>query len=776
MNSDNKHILAFHHSLVDVDGFEALLSGFIDNGYKVSSFNVEQEPDFHLHSLPAMLGDMFDSLDSVRIVIVSNIRTAILSWFRICNRMADYIYFIDLPSGGNYIETVERSVFDRLASFVEIYDEKLDGKIFINLAPANYTLFAGFVLSNDNYRFFEPIDTFDYDKAVNCDKHPSDVSYLHNGRTYSFNPKGNDNTLALDLDAKPKPISGPTDISRLPAWCLLPALIAGVSIPSSEITGRGVAERRRFCADMGQISPMGFSFPAYCKFAITMIFCNIDNDMVVRRLMELLIADNDNLHSHFSILIFFYFVEKSPKLYNEYYIHYRQELDKLAKFVRKHQKIKSSPDLVRKKAGILSRSHLKAIRSIEAGFHPPIIYEHNNPLLDNKKKNHWKKIAFIVHRLADIKYSPTSVILKDILLLVEAVNTEAVLIVVEDVYVSKIYSDDISPQFKVTTPPTHSNVVAALDPYFNEISKMTNLEIIVSNVDKPRLDRINFIVSKVRQFAPDILASECPESVTARILYDEYPTIQFAFNTEYTYAYSDCYFVASIKTMQNYNAIYGGLIQDNTLQEYLIPLEVPAIVSEISRTVLAGSDDDILVITPNNRLHTEMDHIFIDMMAEIITRSPQVQWILVGTARPEDYFFERCTDLINSGRIRYRGYEPDIMALLKVCDIYVQPTSAIGGGLTLYYAMTLAMPIVLMGGYFSDGIITIGEENASGTTLEEYAIELERLLTHEKYRATKGQQFYQRSTFFSRTNAYESLAQGVNLAMRNFDARMNAKN
>lgn len=737
MENNLRQVLVFHHTLAEREELDAVLSKFKEHGYVVTYIDVEQDPDFHLHALPAIIAELIPDPDNTRIIIVSNIRTALFAWFRICNRMADdFVYFIDNPESGNYQETVLADVFSQLATFNGISAEKPEGKIYLNISPNNYKQITDFLFSGDNIDYFDVVKNFDYHRLPSGAKKPSSCSYLHAGQSYSFVQNTDITQVQINLGSK-NSISKAVDSGIMPAWGVSIALLTGrINFCKSEdqkFLDRPLEDRKIIFDNLMQFLTVPDSFFDKGLFAIACVCLKIDGVTAVNKTMELILSEETKVASSYQIFLWFTNMldQLSIKPYPAYFCHRRQFTDMLANYYIKQ--LKQSKDT------------------------------------SQKIKSGRKSVVFLLHRIGDPKYALTRMMIDFILVYIETERPGAVLILVEELF--QYNPKDITYPISAYVAPTTQVELDNNEDKFAEIRSKTKLELFITDVSKPRATRIREIIDKIQKFAPDYIIHDIADSVTARILYDKYPLIFLASGDRYTFSRADCFLVPNKKNLLEQNNEYGNLLPEESMQELHFAIEVPKTTIIIDRSIIAKSEE-IIILTASNRLNTDMNVAFIDMFATLLERQPGLKWLLAGFEKPSPYFFEKCSELIVQGRVKYRGYEEDMVALLKVCDICAYPYPATGGGLVVSYAMNLALPVAIMGGYVSDGVHMTGEENISGTTLDEYARDIERLASDPEYRKERGTVVNARYEKSSSCKPGEAISEGVAMALRNYQKRI----
>ncbi|WP_044505093.1 glycosyltransferase family 4 protein, partial [Megasphaera massiliensis] len=135
------------------------------------------------------------------------------------------------------------------------------------------------------------------------------------------------------------------------------------------------------------------------------------------------------------------------------------------------------------------------------------------------------------------------------------------------------------------------------------------------------------------------------------------------------------------------------------------------------------------MVTVGNRLDAEMSESFIDLICKFINNTPNVKWLLVGSAKHK-YIHNKYNTLINNNQIIMMDYISDLPALYNICNIYINPFRQ-AGGFSGYMAMNQSLPIVTL--YNKSDIGAVVGANFACKDIETYEQELHRLYTDNAY-------------------------------------------
>ncbi len=111
-------------------------------------------------------------------------------------------------------------------------------------------------------------------------------------------------------------------------------------------------------------------------------------------------------------------------------------------------------------------------------------------------------------------------------------------------------------------------------------------------------------------------------------------------------------------------------------------------------------------ITVGNRLKTEINLEFALAMAELLKKYDDMKWMIIGAWRNE---FDFLQGFLSAGRIIYTGFENELPALYKLCDIFINPIRTGGGGSVAMFIQQGGPAIISNSP--SDILPFVGEEN-----------------------------------------------------------------
>lgn len=93
-------------------------------------------------------------------------------------------------------------------------------------------------------------------------------------------------------------------------------------------------------------------------------------------------------------------------------------------------------------------------------------------------------------------------------------------------------------------------------------------------------------------------------------------------------------------------------------------------------------NDSFIIAIVGNRLTTEINHEFIQIMSEIARREKKVYFLIIGNCSIE---FDQG---VLKGRVRKLGFRKDLMDILKLAHLFLNPPRKGGGGAAAYAVVT----------------------------------------------------------------------------------------
>lgn len=243
-------------------------------------------------------------------------------------------------------------------------------------------------------------------------------------------------------------------------------------------------------------------------------------------------------------------------------------------------------------------------------------------------------------------------------------------------------------------------------------------------------DRYHAYVKAIYEYNPlAILDITNDNAIYNPQLLNDFPVFSIPLNGYSSSASYTCYIARNIDLVKQCNEIYHSVDLDKC---YEANLYIPWVIGEekYGREKYRIKRDDFVMITVGNRLEFELTEEVQQGMRELLDCNRDMKWILVGNINNK---FEYLQDLENRKQLIYWGYENNLTALYKMCDIYLDPPRSGGGG-SVAGAVQTGLPAVVSK-VPSDILPFIGAENAADDWNGELKLVLE--LYHSKVKRKK---------------------------------------
>lgn len=113
---------------------------------------------------------------------------------------------------------------------------------------------------------------------------------------------------------------------------------------------------------------------------------------------------------------------------------------------------------------------------------------------------------------------------------------------------------------------------------------------------------------------------------------------------------------------------------------------------DISRKELGLPEEQFLIAIVGNRLETEIDEEFVQIMKNIMKEYSCTAFVFIGAAgKLEKYFI----DTMVEDRVFYLGFQQDLVSVYEVMDLYLNP-KRMGGGYSSIMALHASLPVVTL--------------------------------------------------------------------------------
>lgn len=735
----NKVLLCISYNTFDKKGFDAIIKSFEQWGYDIHVFDIGPSDSFNFDSLFSVVSDLRTGAEKQRVVILSNIRTAVFSWYRCFNWMLDdFIYFID--DNPAFTKTLHYEFFDALASFAGIDTEALQAKIYLNLSVDNYKKVLPFLLENRNSCYFDDFANFDPNEIPTA-KERKMPKYVFKGSEYIFGnhltvPETQERSVIL---LEPAAIPNHSDYSlNLEAAPFLLFYLILEMIGKEVISlsfNKVIFHFLRDSADQNlkndfldktwrylESNKAGFYAKVFLFSLLTLLAPQ--DQRVLKGLMETLLSDSNYLPYHYSIMIqILFYISHNLQLYPNFYVDQRQELDRLAGWYRSQLPIKTE-----------------------------------------KPREAIRNIAIHVDQLLVPLHSPSKLMLDYAKGLKKILPESKIKIFVED----NLY---LHHQEAILPRPFSSRESKYCQMEHDRYLEDTDIDVFYADTEKTSFFSTQQLVNAICDFRPDIILSNSYISLATALLYDYSPTVYLSMGAPYFSCSADVYLVGIADLVLQNNSLYQLL--DSTLIESInVGIDFPQPQQKKSRSDYGLKDSQFVMVTAGNRLNNEMSLDFTHEICNFILHHSDVVWLLVGLHSIPEFPSKESNSLL-AGKVVVIPYEYDLVALYDLCDVFVNPVRA-GGGFSIAWAMSRKLPVLQMD-TLAAGLFYVGQENSIGSSLRNYGRELERLYGDANYRKEFGDRMYNRVQKFNLDATIASFIPYMELAEERFEKRLQKK-
>ncbi|WP_027624889.1 glycosyltransferase family 4 protein [Clostridium lundense] len=698
-------LLVFQHSIQLKHRFYEMINEFDRQGYYVHIYDDMHINNFSIDYLPYLI-DYYkkEYNDLNKIVVLSNCKDILFSWFRVYNSLIDdFIYFIDNEEQNFYKKDNDLYDFiNSISNFASINEEVVQGKIYININLRNYFQIYRFMMKNNNFQYFDIIKNFDYNNKNN--KTILNKKYIYNNCTYYFNIAENKDDYLINLSNFE---ANEININQIfidkvhENIFILPYITINfynynnmevnrflfkifTALTDIELKYRKYIFNVLF--DYVQMEDIGFNLRLYIVSLLAVIYP--ENSLICEYAMKIIINDKNNIKYHYEFLwqIISWICRQNLGIYDDYYLDITQVIDKLA-----------------------------------------------NPIFNyiEKEKISFKKdinnIAIVTDQLLGIKHSPTKVIIDYAISIKKYYPKYNVKIFVEDnLYCKKI--GEIIPHIY------SSYISQNLKSVHYDYIKNSGVEIYYCDVEKNKDEQVTDLLENISKFSPEIILTNSENSLVTRVLYNYYKIVYMSTGGNYFSTKAHKYLCGNRDEVIRQNSRYLSLNEGDIIQfNYGLNLD-SKIRKQYLRKDFNLKENDFVMVTVGSRLNSEMDKEFIENICSFIKENPGSKWLIVGNSNINEMNM-KYSDLIDNSIIRV-NFEDDLNAVYSLCDIYINPKRS-GGGISIAMAMNMKLPIIIFSEE-SDGLMYVGKENAVGSTFDEYINEVTRLYLDVNYRKDKG--------------------------------------
>ncbi|QGH34057.1 hypothetical protein GI584_08500 [Gracilibacillus salitolerans] len=644
---------------------------FSDEGYVIEQF-LDNEQQIQVDQLPLIIDQIkskYSEQDLLRVIVISNIRPLILSWFRCYNTIADDFVFLVNSDESIRVYENQLPIVNYLSEYSDnsISEEKLIGKIYINDFPIE-SGFGFYLFSFARYNYFQGLEHFEERRHQ---KNIIQKNYVYKNNEYFFFMKGIKERLDIKLDeSHTKPFlninkklialleENPefmihlfVEISNLDErkafiYDLLMKLIEVYSsfTPDKQINFYSMVKK--------YIKKSKIAFVDKMSFYNILVKLEATKDIILQDIISEIKQDKENIKYHYPLITnsLFYVSKERVEIY---------------------------PEVINDRMDILER--------VLNYYNPKTVMKYNSKL----KTGRVKKIAIITSQLLDIKHSPTLLALTVTKYLKKIDPSLEIKIYVDDMY---IYCKEELGFPHMYTSINSYKVKQTHDEF---LSGIEGIEVVYTNKSDTRKKTLQNEVSEVIDFNPDVIYLMGADfSLRAWELSKQIPTVvmnmtpepsNFKYGHIYTAKHDVRLFESQLRkfNIKQNDRIFKKVIHGNVL---------PPLKKDYKRSDLGVGKNDFVIVTAGNRLDGDIDIDFINIIKAFLNKFCNVKWILIGNGNHKLIKRELVNE-VNSRRIIFRSYEEDLQSIFKLCDLYVNPFCE-GNGRIGRMAMNMYLPIV----------------------------------------------------------------------------------
>lgn len=230
-------------------------------------------------------------------------------------------------------------------------------------------------------------------------------------------------------------------------------------------------------------------------------------------------------------------------------------------------------------------------------------------------------------------------------------------------------------------------------------------------------------LKKIYEFNPDFIVDILGDrTIFDYILIHDYPVITVPLAGFSSCSEFDYIIVRDMQAVKKGNKQYYSIDEKKAVEGNLyLPYNL-AITKKYTRKKLHIKKEDFVIVTVGNRLTTEINLEFASKMAVLLSKYSNIKWMIIGIWRNE---FDCLHEFLHVGRIIYTGFENELPALYKLCDIFVNPIRSGGGGSIAMFIQQGGPAII--SNTPSDILPFVGEENCVNGGIEEMFAAVEKI-------------------------------------------------
>lgn len=340
----------------------------------------------------------------------------------------------------------------------------------------------------------------------------------------------------------------------------------------------------------------------------------------------------------------------------------------------------------------------------------------SSPLRSSKQP---QRVALIAPQLCNAKHTPSVLVAAQTKLLVEQGMTVEIFSAQELCVADPLVFFGSTLEVKIQP----------LDTRYWQSVLPNGVRLTASDTRFSMESRWQMMIAAISAFSPDVILFCGFYSPLAGALYQHYPLLGLNVHALPLLQTVDVWLSADPQPAIAPQLFWGLDFAETQVHYYPYRLNRVERQSHLQRTDFGLSNHAVLWISVGTRLHDEISANWASDMLNLLERYPNVHWLLVGVNT-----LPAVLNGENSQRIHALGYRTDVIDVLDMADIYINPPR-IGGGFSVAEAMGQGLPVVTFTN--SDGGHKVGPQAVS--TQQQYIHLLSQLTAHKAERQAFGE-------------------------------------
>lgn len=275
---------------------------------------------------------------------------------------------------------------------------------------------------------------------------------------------------------------------------------------------------------------------------------------------------------------------------------------------------------------------------------------------------------------------------------------------------------------------SYSSAFSSSEAHMHKEYLDASIEVYYSDATLNRVERIQEDVNVICDFEPNIIFKVGSKyNIATDILFSHYPVVSQTISGAEDSQFVDIFTGGYEKEVMKLLFLEQKLGNIHYIQ-HQIGIETPKKIKEKNREEYNLEENSFVIVTVGNRLDTEITLEFIEQIILVLKNNKNVQWVIVGTPIIE-LIKNNFLEFVDSNQIVFVSYEKNLFDLYFICDAYLNPVRRTGGN-SAALAMKAKLPVITSDSTSDVGHF-VGQEHC--IDLEDFSIEIERLINNKKY-------------------------------------------